>query len=86
MEQFQRSGLTQTVFCRRAQIHLATFSLWRRRSNAASGPAFAEVRLSAPSASVAATLHLASGAKLEVHIGTETTWAGLGLMLKHLQS
>ena len=86
MAQFDRSGLTQTAFCRRAKIHLSTFSLWRRRPDAATGPTFAEVRLSAPVPGCTVTLHLPSGAKLEVGAGTEATWLGLGVLLKHLQS
>lgn len=92
VDQFGRSGLSQAEFCRRAKLHPMTFSLWRRKSAAA---AFAEVRVSAPvvatgcSASVlrgAAVLHLCNGTKLEVTLGGETAWAGLGLMLKTLQS
>jgi transposase-like protein len=86
LAQFARSGLSQTEFCRRAQIHIATFSLWRRAVRAATSPAFAEVRLSAPSASGIATLHLPSGAKLEVTLGPDAMWLGLGLLLKRLQS
>ena len=92
VEQFGRSGLSQAEFCRRAKLHPMTFSLWRRKSAAA---VFAEVQVSAPvvatggSAPVlggAAVLHLCNGAKLEVALGGETAWAGLGRMLKTLQS
>lgn len=91
VERFGRSGLSQAEFCRRAKLHPMTFSLWRRKCAAA---VFAEVQVSAPvvaSGSTpvlggAAVLHLFNGAKLEVALGGETAWAGLGLMLKTLQS
>ena len=86
MAQFERSGLSQSAFCRQAKIHPSTFSLWRRRPDPATGPAFAEVRLSAPGPDCTATLHLPGGAKLEVVAGTDATWLGLGLLLKRLSS
>jgi hypothetical protein len=60
-----------------------TFSLWRRRAEKAA-PVFAEVQLAAPSS--IATLHLPNGAKLDVPVGAEATWHGLGRLLKSLQS
>lgn len=86
LAQFERSGLTQSAFCRRAKIHLSTFSLWRRTPDRGTGPAFAEVSLSAPEPGCTATLHLPGGAKLEVAAGTEATWLGLGLLLKRLHA
>jgi hypothetical protein len=49
-------------------------------------PGFAEVRLSGPAATSAVTLHLPSGAKLEVATGSDAMWHGLGLLLKSLHS
>lgn len=86
MAQFERSGLSQSAFCQQAKIQVSTFSHWRRKSTPAMGPAFAEVRLSAPGPGCTATLHLPGGAKLEVAAGTEATWLGLGLLLKRLHS
>jgi hypothetical protein len=88
LARFERSGLTQMEFCRRAKLPLSTLSLWRRGPGAAtgaaaSGPAFAEVRLSAPSPVGAVTLHLPSGAKLEVPVGTDARW--LALLLKSVR-
>jgi len=86
LERFERSGLSQVEFCRRAKLHVATFSLWRRTAKPTRAPAFAEVQLGAALSSGTATLHLPSGAKLEVTIGTEAAWRGLGLLLQTLQS
>jgi len=92
VERFGRSGLSQAEFCRRAKLHPMTFSLWRRQRAAAG---FAEVQVSAPVVATdalasalggAAVLHLGHGAKLEVALDGEAAWAGLGLMLKTLQS
>lgn len=85
VDRFRCSGLTQAEFCRRAKLHPMTFSLWRRRATEAL-PIFAEVQLAAPTPSLVATLYLPSGAKLDVPVGAESTWYGLGLLLKSLQS
>lgn len=94
VERFARSGLKQAEFCRRAKLHPMTFSLWRRKLKPANAP-FAEVQVSAPVAVAtdaapamrgAAVLHLPIGARLEVALGGEPAWAGLGLMLKTLQA
>ena len=94
VERFARSGLTQAEFCRRAKLHPMTFSLWRRKLKSTNA-AFAEVQVSAPvtvatgAAPVlggAAVLHLLNGARLELALGGESAWAGLGLMLKTLQA
>ena len=70
-----------------------TFSLWRRKK--AQRSAFAEVRVSAPVAvptdtapmlGGAAVLHLVNGGRLDLALGGESAWAGLGLMLKTLQA
>lgn len=87
VEQHGRSGLTQAEFCRRVKIHPMTFSLWRRRAKPAA-PAFAEVQVSGPVPVVtggAAMLHLPGGARMEVALGDEAAWRGLGVMLKSLQ-
>jgi hypothetical protein len=91
LARFEQSGLTQREFCRRAEIHLSTFSQWRRMvrtSLVEAKPAFAEVRLVGPKADLGSvvTLRLAKEATLEVSAGMETTWHGLGLMLRALQS
>jgi transposase-like protein len=91
LARFDRSDLSQAEFCRRARISVSTFSLWRRSGGAARQerprmPGFAEVRLSAPAAASAVTLHLPSGAKLEVATGSDAMWHGLGLLLKSLHS
>jgi hypothetical protein len=86
LERFERSGLSQAEFCRRARIHAATFSLWRRTAKSTPAPAFAEVQLGPVPSTGAAMLHLPSGAKLEVPVGSDATWIGLGLLLKSLQS
>ncbi len=51
-------------------------------------PAFAEVQLAAPlPVSIStATLRLPNGARLDVPVGTEANWHGLGLLLKSLQA
>ncbi len=92
VEQQERSGLSQAAFCRRVNIHPVTFSGWRRVLKR-STPAFAEVQVSAPRSngtapamSGAAVLHLPTGATLEVAVGSESAWRGLGVMLKSLQS
>jgi hypothetical protein len=86
---FEQSGLTAREFCRQAKIRLRTFYLWRRKPGAGAErpePGFAEVQLSAGSASCPVTLHLPGGAKLEVTAATEATWLGLGVLLKSLPS
>ncbi len=88
LEWFGRSGLTQAQFCREAKLHAMTFSRWRRRA-AAAVPAFAEVRVSTPRESplgTAAILHLAGDVKLQVSLGCEAAWRGLGVLLKSLQA
>jgi len=96
VEQFGRSGLSQAEFCRRAKLHPMTFSLWRRKPKAPAA-VFAQVEISAPvhtaetgrhasAPSGAAILHLLGGARLEVALEGETAWAGLGILLKTLQS
>ncbi|HLW79941.1 MAG TPA: transposase [Terriglobia bacterium] len=89
LARFDRSDLSQAEFCRRAGIRVSTFSLWRRSGGAARQvrprmPGFAEVRLSAPAATSAVTLHLPSGARLEVATGSDAMWHGLGLLLRSL--
>jgi transposase-like protein len=91
LARFDRSDLSQAEFCRRARISFSTFSLWRRSGGAVRQdrprmPEFAEVRLSAPAAASTVTLHLPSGAKLEVATGSDAMWHGLGLLLKSLHS
>jgi hypothetical protein len=78
-------------FCRRAKIQLSTFLQWRRtvrRPVVEAKSAFAEVHLFGPKADLGCvfTLRLAKGAMLEVGAGTQTTWRGLGVMPKALQS
>lgn len=93
VEQFQGSGLSQAEFCRRAGLCPVTFSLWRRTRKRATA-VFAEVQVSAPvpmgsggpGLGGAAVLHLRDGASLEVVLGGESAWAGLGVMLKTFQS
>lgn len=94
VEEFVRSGLTQAEFCRRAKLHPMTFSRWRRKLRTIA-PVFAEVQVSTvvpdvgaakPGLGGAAVLHLVNGARLEVALGAESAWAGLGWMLKTLQS
>jgi hypothetical protein len=90
VERFRRSGLRQAEFCRRAKLHPMTFSLWRRRAESAA-PAFAEVQLSGPipmaaAGAGAAILHLTGGARMEVALGGEAAWRGLGVMLRSLQA
>jgi transposase-like protein len=85
VERFRRSGLSQAEFCRRAKLHPMTFSLWRRRAEEAA-PVFAQVQVAAPMPGAIATLHLANGAKLDVPVGAEATWHGLGLLLRSLQA
>ena len=94
VERFERSGLKQAEFCRRAGLHPMTFSIWRRKLKRRTS-AFAEVQVSAPVAVAtdtapvlggAAVLHLLNGARLELALGGDSAWAGLGLMLKTLQS
>jgi transposase-like protein len=92
VEQFARSGLKQAEYCRRANLHPMTFSLWRRKLKPT---VFAEVQVSsqgpvpaveAPAQRGAAVLHLRDGAKLEVALAGETAWTGLGLLLKTHQA
>jgi transposase-like protein len=93
VEQFRGCGLSQAEFCRRAGLCPVTFSLWRRTRKRTTA-VFAEVQLAAPAprgsdAPVlggAAVLQLRDGARLEVAMGGESAWAGLGVMLKALQS
>ena len=96
LERFARSGLKQAEFCRQAKLHPMTFSLWRRRLKPTRA-VFAEVQVtqvSTPSLVFAsdvrlggaAVLYLRDGARLEVALGGEATWTGLGLMLKKFQA
>jgi hypothetical protein len=94
VEEFARSGLSQAEFCRRVQLHPMTFSCWRRKRQL-TVPGFAEVQVRAlasdegavrPVLGGAAVLHLINGARLEVALGAESAWNGLGRMLKALQS
>lgn len=86
LARFERSGLSATEFCRRAKIHQATFSQWRHKAQTEGEPGFAEVQVSAASPTCPMTLHLPSGAKLEVAVATDAMWLGLGLLLKSLQA
>lgn len=86
---YGRSGLSQAEFCRRAKLHPVTFSQWRRTVKPAAPPAFAEVQVSAPlsvATGTVAVLHLCDGARLEVSVGSEAAWHGLGRLLQSLQS
>ena len=94
LERFERSGLKQAEFCRRTKLQPMTFSVWRRQRQAASA-AFAEVQVSAPVSIVAdrppgpggaAVMYLLNGVRLELALGSESAWTGLGAMLKTLQS
>ena len=86
LQRFEHSGLSQAEFCRQAKIPTATFSQWRKATQTKALPAFAEVQLSSPAPTGSATLHLASGTKLEVALGADAAWLGLGLLLKTLQA
>jgi hypothetical protein len=102
VEQFGRSGLSQAEFCRRAKLHPVTFSLWRRKLQPAapmfaqvelSAPVpvadtggLSPTPRSSPGFPGAAVLHLPGGSKLELALEGETAWAGLGVMLKILQT
>jgi len=89
LAKFERSGLSQSEFCREAKLYVSTFSLWRRAATAgmaAQRPGFAEVRLKTSAPAGMVTLHLPSGAKLEVQTTTEAAWHGLGVLLKSLHS
>src|SRR5437773_2245011 len=83
---FERSGLSATEFCRRARIHLSTFSQWRHGGGSQPEPTFAEVQLSAAGPAFPMTLHLPGGAKLEVAVTTDAMWLGLGVLLNRLQA
>lgn len=86
---FGRSGLSASEFCRREQLHAATFSLWRQRTKTSSAPAFAEVHVAAPAPALtnsAAVLVLPCGARLELALDGDASWHGLGVLLKSLQS
>ena len=94
VEAYAQSGLSQAEFCRRVKLHPVTFSRWWRRRQL-TAPVFAEVQVSAVAPvegagrsmfGSAAVLQLVNGARLEMAIGTESAWIGLGLMLKALQS
>ena len=90
LARFERSGLSQVEFCRRAKLGVSTFSFWRQTHGAATSaatrsPAFAEVQLRPASPACTVTLHLPNGTKLEVAAGTDAVWRGLGLLLEHLQ-
>ena len=47
LEQYKRSGLSQTEFCRQHVVPLSTFTLWKRRlkAQAQDRPAFIPVQL-----------------------------------------
>lgn len=95
---FEKSEMRQADFCREMGLNGSTFSIWIRArrgetKTAASSmaePQFAQVRLSAPMSTTAesmtVTVHLPSGAKIEVSPVTDALWQGLGLLLKTLQS
>lgn len=86
LQRFEHSGLSQAEFCRQAKIPAATFSQWRKTAQNTTVPAFAEVQLSAAAPTGSAMLHLPGGTKLEVVLGAEAAWLGLGLLLKTLQA
>jgi hypothetical protein len=94
VEEFAQSGLSQGEFCRRVKLHPVTFSRWWRHRQL-TAPVFAEVQVSAVAPvdgmrrsgfGGAAVLQLVNGARLDLALGTESAWTGLGLMLKTLQS
>ena len=86
LARFERSGHSQAEFCRRANLSLSTFALWRRAAAAGAAPTFAEVHLSETHPACAVTLLPPNGVKLEVTAATEAMWQGLGLLLKALQA
>jgi transposase-like protein len=89
VERFGRSGLSQAEFCRQAKIPAMTFSLWRRRAEVAR-LAFAQVEVNTPvppcDTAAVVVLQLPNAARLEVSVGSEATWRGLGVLLKNLHS
>ncbi len=74
VQNWQRSGLTQKVFCEQQQLGLASFQYWRgivarpRPLTSASSPAFLPVHIAAPSAS-SLTLLLGDELRLEIPAG-----------------
>jgi transposase-like protein len=92
---FEQSAMSPADFCRELSLNEATFSLWRRQARECAGSTesmqFAEVQVStttikATSELPVATLHLPGGARLEMSNVSESTWQGLGLLLKTLNA
>ncbi len=89
VENWQRSGLTQKVFCEQQQLGLASFQRWRgivareKPSASASPPAFLPVHIAAPSAS-SLTLLLGDELRLEIPAGFDA--ATLQQVIHILQS
>lgn len=82
--------MTQREFCRVSGLRLPTLTLWLRKARlpkaaVTAPPRFAEVRLSTPAPGCAVTLHLPSGARLEIGTDSAAIWPGLGLLLRSLQ-
>ena len=92
LARYQRSDLSGPSSADGRGFVFPRFSLWGRSADAAGRgrprrPGFAEVRLSAPAAASTVTLHLPSGAKLEVATGPDAiNGVASGLLLKSLHS
>ena len=89
VENWQRSGLSQKVFCQQQQLGLASFQRWRRivtRADpltSASRPAFLPVHIAEPSSS-SLTLLLGDELRLEIPAGFDA--ATLQQVIQTLQS
>lgn len=75
---FEMSGQTAAEFCRDNDLSPATLSWWLRKPQAAEATEgeFVEVPVPTPRAAsnTAVTMHLSSGARLEIATGTDVAW------------
>ena len=96
---FAESGLTQARYCEEMGLSAATLSLWCRQSResgvvpgeAANDQSFTEVLVAEPAVGASmppvapppVVIHLGSGTRLEVAVGTDPLW--LASLLKTLR-
>jgi hypothetical protein len=79
ISRFEESGMSGLTFSRKMGLPYSSFCLWRRQVPAHSPAArtgFAEVRVAIPAVPSIATVHLPSGARLEIAVGADPAWIG----------
>jgi len=77
LSRFEESGLSAFAFSRKMGLPYSSFCFWRRQLPArsqAARPGFAEVRVAIPALPSIVTVHLPSGARLEIAVGADPAW------------